>query len=82
MFKRVDQSPRIARLLENLSAGLAKRRGLPIVIGIGLIILAFIAALFNLIAPAPFWQCVWVFALHIGLIAALIGVVMSEPLGR
>ncbi|MBE2182329.1 MAG: hypothetical protein IAE89_02780 [Anaerolineae bacterium] len=82
MYKRIDQSSRVARMLESLSSGLAKRRGLPIIIGIGMIIIAFAAQILNLIAPSNLWEWVWAITLHVGLITALIGIVMAEPLGR
>lgn len=82
MFKRIDQSSRFGRMLESLSSGLAKRRGLPIIIGIGLVIMAFVAQILNLIAPSNFWEWVWAITLHVGLITALIGIVVAEPLGR
>ena len=37
MFKRIDRSPTLARLLERLSAALARQRGLPIVLGVILV---------------------------------------------
>ena len=40
MINKIDQSKRLARLLDVTSAGLARRRGLPIVIGILLVIVA------------------------------------------
>ncbi|KXK22531.1 MAG: hypothetical protein UZ15_CFX003000992 [Chloroflexi bacterium OLB15] len=82
MFKRIDQSSRFGRMLESLSSGLAKRRGLPIIIGIGLVIVAFIAQILNLLAPSSFWEWLWAISLHVGLITALIGIVVAEPLGR
>ena len=82
MFKRIDQSSRFGRMLESLSSGLAKRLGLPIIIGIGLVIVAFIAQILNLLAPSSFWEWLWAISLHVGLITALIGIVVAEPLGR
>ncbi len=82
MFKRIDQSSRFARMLESLSSGLAKRRGLPIIIGISLVIVAFIAQILNLIAPSNVLEWIWAITLHVGLITALIGLVVAEPLGR
>jgi hypothetical protein len=82
MFRKINRSARIARLLESFSGGLAKRRGLPIVIGIGLIIVAFIARIAWLAAPAPHWEVIWTITLHVGLLSALIGIVLLEPLGR
>ena len=42
MFKRIDRSPTLARLLERLSATLARQRGLPIVLGVILVVLLFV----------------------------------------
>jgi CHASE2 domain-containing sensor protein len=77
-----DRSPRIARLLETLSSALASRRGLPVLIGILLIVIAFVAQIIAWFAPSPALQCIWAITLHVGLLSALIGIVMSEPLGR
>lgn len=82
MFKRVDQSSRLSSLIERLSAGLAKRRGLPIVIGVGLIAVSFLIQIVQNLAPAPFWQWAWTITHHVGLLAALIGILLVEPLGQ
>lgn len=82
MFRRLDESPRIARLLEGVSTWLARRRGLPIVVGIGLVALALLLRLLLLAAPSPALECAWALALHGGLLIALIGIALAEPLGR
>lgn len=82
MFSKINRSARIARLLESVTGNLARRRGLPIVIGVGLVIVAFIVQIINLAAPAPHWDWIWAITLHVGILSALIGLLLLEPLGR
>ncbi len=82
MFKRLDNSRRFGKLLENLSAALAKQRGLPIVIGIALIIISFVISLINFVALSPALDIAWSITHHLGLIIALIGIILVEPLGQ
>ncbi|MDZ4765026.1 MAG: hypothetical protein SGI73_10795 [Chloroflexota bacterium] len=82
MFKGIDRSPALSRLIENTSAGLAKKRGLPIVIGILLVAVSFVVQLINLAAPSPALELVWTLTHHIGLLTALIGILLVEPLGQ
>lgn len=82
MFKGIDRSPALSRLIENLSAGLAKKRGLPIVIGVALIALSFIIQIINFIVPIALLDLLWSITHHIGLLTALIGIMLVEPLGQ
>ncbi|MFQ3568075.1 MAG: hypothetical protein SNJ59_13875 [Aggregatilineales bacterium] len=82
MFRRVDQSTILARFLEAVSARLARQRGLPVVIGVVLIAISFAIQLLNLAAPTPFLDLLWALTHHIGLLVALIGLLLIEPLGR
>lgn len=82
MFKRIDRSPALARLLENLSATLARQRGLPIVIGVLLVAVSFIIQLVNVATPSQTLDLLWTITLHVGLLSALIGLLMVEPLGQ
>lgn len=82
MFRRIDQSPVLARFLEAISARLARQRGLPVVIGVALITLSFAIQLFNLAAPMPLLDLLWTLTHHSGLLIALIGLLLIEPLGR
>ena len=59
MFKRVDQSPALARFLENLSATLAKRRGLPIVLGVILVAISFVVSLIGVYSPSQTLNLIW-----------------------
>lgn len=82
MFKRIDRSPRLAKLIEQLSSFLAKRRGLPVIIGIALIVVGFIIQLVEVYVPSQFLEVVRIVAHNVGILAALIGLLMTEPLGK
>lgn len=82
MFKFIDRNPTLARLLENLSATLARQRGLPIVIGVLLIAISFVVQLVNVYNPSQTLDLIWTITHHVGLLLALIGLLVVEPLGR
>lgn len=82
MLKPIDRSPRLARLLERLSATLARQRGLPIVIGVILVAISFIIQLINVASPSQALDLAWTITHHVGLLSALIGLLMVEPLGQ
>jgi hypothetical protein len=82
MFRRIDRSPAIARLLENLSAAMARQRGLPIVIGVLLVAVSFVIQLINVSNPSQTLDFLWTITHHVGLLFALIGLLMVEPLGQ
>jgi hypothetical protein len=81
MFKGIDRSPALSKLLESLSSSLAKRRGLTIVIGVALVIVSFVVQLIHFVAPLPILDVIWSITHHLGLIIALIGIMLVEPLG-
>jgi hypothetical protein len=82
MFKWIDESTRISRLIENLSSLLARQRGLPVVIGIVLLILAFIAQAVEIYVPSQALELVGVILHYTGILIALIGSLLAEPLGK
>ncbi len=82
MFKRIDRSPALARFLERLSAALARQRGLPVIIGVLLIAISFVVQLVNVYAPSQTLDLVWTITHHLGLIIALIGLLLVQPLGN
>ena len=47
MFRLLDQSPRLARLIEALGNFLARQRGLPVVVGIVLVMVSLVVQLVN-----------------------------------
>jgi hypothetical protein len=82
MFRWLDRSPLLAKLLEKVSNSLAKQRGLLAMIGILLVIISFIVQLLNLVLPSPWLEFAWAITHHLGIIIALIGFLLVEPLGR
>ncbi len=82
MFKRIDQSPALARFLEFISSTVAKQRGLPVLIGILFIIISFALQSVEILSPSPLLEWIGVAFLHVGLIIALIGLLVSEALGK
>lgn len=82
MFKRIDRSPTLARLLERLTAALARRRGLPIVLGVILVAISFVVQLINVYNPSQTLDLLWTLTHHLGLLLALIGLLIVEPLGQ
>ena len=82
MFKRIDRSPALARFLERMSASLARQRGLPIVLGVLLVFISFVVQLINVYNPSQALDLIWTITHHLGLLFALIGLLVVEPLGQ
>jgi len=81
MFKRIDRSVWLSKMLDRLSDSIAKQRGLPIVVGIALVIVSFILQSIAVVAPSPSLEFLGVVALHVGVLTALIGMVLVTPFG-
>ena len=82
MFKSLDRNERLLGLVKWLSTSLARNRGLPVVAGIGLVIVAFILQTINVYADSQLLELLGVIVQHVGILTALIGLVMAEPLGK
>jgi hypothetical protein len=82
MFKRIDRSPRLAKFIEFLSTFMAKRRGLPVVIGVVLVVISLFIQAMNVYAQVQLLELVGVITLHTGILAALLGLLLAEPLGK
>jgi hypothetical protein len=82
MFKSLDRNERLLGLVKWLSTSLARNRGLPVVVGIGLVIVAFILQTINVYADSQLLELLGVIVQHVGILTALIGLVMAEPLGK
>ena len=81
-MKQVDQSSSLISLLTRLSSWLSKQRGLPIVIGIIFIAGGGILEFVNILYNNPLVSMIEVIFHHFGLITALVGIALLEPLGR
>ena len=82
MFRRIDRSPFLSRLLEKLSTLLARQRGLPVVVGIGFVIVGFVLQLLDIYTDNRLIQVLGLVAHCGGVLIALIGLLLAEPLGK
>lgn len=82
MFKRIDRSRTLGRWLESLSAMLARQRGLPVVAGVGFIALSFVVSVINIYVDSQLLELIWSVTHHLGIIVALAGLLLVEPLGK
>ncbi len=80
-MKQVDQSSNLIKALARLSTWLAKQRGLPIVIGIIFIAGGGVLEFVNIFFENPLVSMIEVIFHHFGLITALVGIALLEPLG-
>jgi hypothetical protein len=81
-MKKTDGSNYFVRMLENLSNFLAKRRGLPIIAGIVLVVISGILDFVALAVNQPVLDAVEIVVRTLGITIALIGILLLEPLGK
>lgn len=82
MFKRIDRSPGLAKFIVSLSEFMAKRRGLPVVIGIAIVIISFVLQLVDVFVDSQLLSLLGVITLFVGVLTALIGLLLADPLGK
>jgi len=82
MFKRIDESSWLASRIASFSEFMAKRRGLPVVIGIALVVISFVLQLIDVYSTSRILHLIGVITLNIGILIALIGLLLSDPLGK
>ena len=82
MFKRFDRSSVVAKVIAAVSEFIAKRRGLPIVIGVAIVILSFVIQLADAFMPSRFLQVMGIITQNIGILTALVGLLVAEALGK
>jgi hypothetical protein len=81
-MKQLDQSTTLIRLLETISTWLAKQRGLPIVIGIIFIAGGGVLEFLNVAFKSDAVAMVEIIFRNFGLVTALVGILLLEPLGQ
>lgn len=81
-MKMIDRSPMLIKLLETISGFLAKQRGLPIVVGIIFITGGGILEFLNVAFEQKWITMIEVVFRNFGLVSALVGILLLEPLGR
>ena len=82
MFKRIDESSWLASRIASFSEFMAKRRGLPVVIGITLVVISFVLQLIDVYSTSRILHLIGVITLNVGILVALIGLLLSDPLGK
>lgn len=82
MMNKIDQSKRLGRMLDITSAGLARRRGLPIVIGILLVTVALVLQIIAFAANSRPLDIAAAIVHSVGVLFALIGLAVANPLGK
>lgn len=81
-MRRIDESRFLIRFLQRLSEWLAKQRGLPVIIGVLSVLLSFIFHLVNIYINSPILEIIGISCLHIGILIALVGILLIEPIGK
>ena len=82
MWKRIDESPTLNQLIKFLSNSLAQQRGLVPVIGVGLVMIGWILLLVNVFIESRWLEFPGILLQGLGVMAALIGLLLAEPLGK
>ncbi len=82
MRKQLDESKILGRLIKLLSNSLAQQRGLVPVIGVGLVVVGLIVLLVNVFVDVAVVEFIGVLLQGVGVITALVGLLLAEPLGK
>lgn len=82
MLKKIDSSRFLVRLLERMSTLLARSRGVPVVFGVAFIIAGFVLELLNVAIGSTSLEMAHIILRNGGVLVALIGLLLSEPLGQ
>lgn len=80
-MRKIDESSFLIRLLTNISNTLTRQRGLPIVVGILLIAGGGILEFVNVAFESSIIAMVEIALRNFGIITALVGIILLEPLG-
>ena len=82
MLRRIDQSPLFARVLEGTSNFISRYRGLPVIIGVVLLIISMVLQIADVYADNQIMQVVGIITHHIGVLIALVGLLLATPIGK
>lgn len=82
MLKKIDQSPTLSKLIEKAGLLLARQRGLPVVIGLSLVIIGFVFQIADIYTDSQLVELLGVVAQNVGILVALIGLLLADPLGK
>jgi len=82
LAERLNRSQRLGRLISFFSGRLANYRGAPIVLGILLVLVSLGVQIVAVLTGLKGLLVAGIIILHVAIIAALLGVLLAEPLGR
>lgn len=82
MMKKIDQSPLLSRLIEKAGLLLAKQRGLPVVVGLILVVIGFVFQLVDVYSASQLVEILGIIFHSVGILIALIGLLLADPLGK
>lgn len=82
MLRWIDRSRFLSGLLDWMSNLLAEKRGLPLVVGIGCVLVSLILQSIAVFADSQLLDFLGVIVHHTGVLIALVGVLLATPLGR
>ncbi len=91
LLRQIDRNVWLRNALNRLSNTLAINRGLPMVVGLGLVILSLITVSIGIpllvflsddVVMGWLFLCIPALLLHLGIIVALVGFMLVTPLGR
>lgn len=88
--QKFDSSENLSNLINSLSSSMATQRGLPILVGTGLLVLSLIShgiVLVVLVSTDMFdrnlyWLCIPFTLMHLGVLAGFTGTMLAVPLGQ
>ncbi len=82
MFRRLDRSAALSKLLAWFSEFLAQQRGLPVVIGIILIVVALVIQVIDAFSGSRILEVIGLIVHSLGVLIALVGLLLAIPLGK
>jgi hypothetical protein len=82
LAEKLNRSQRLGRGLSLLSGYLANFRGVPVLIGIVLTLVSLLLQILSYTLSSSGLSIIANVSLHVGIIVALIGILLAEPLGK
>jgi hypothetical protein len=90
LLARVDSSGSLSNLIDSLSSSMASQRGLPLIVGTGILVLSLVTTAIVLVALVStdaydrnlYLLCIPFSLLHIGVLAGFTGAMLATPLGQ
>jgi hypothetical protein len=82
MFRRIDRSVFLSQTIDRISNLAARQRGLPTVIGIVMVFFGFLLQMLTFFSPSPVLGFIAIVLNGVGIITALVGLLLAQPLGK